>query len=74
MNKKPATVGTKEAFGFGVIGLGLIAIFLPMMIQRIADMGIGETFAMLSGTSMVLAVFIIIAGIAIIFAKFDDEE
>jgi uncharacterized membrane protein len=74
MNKKPVTVGTKEALGFGVIGLGLIAIFLPMMIQRIADMGIGETFPMLSGSSMVVAVFIIIAGIAISLAKFDDEE
>jgi hypothetical protein len=74
MNKKPVTVGTKEALGFGVIGLGLIAVFLPMMIQRIADMGIGETFPMLSGSSMVVAVFIIIAGIAITLAKFDDEE
>ncbi len=73
MNKKPATVGTKEALGFGVIGLGLISVFLPMMIQRIADMGIGETFPMLSGTSMVIAIFVIIAGIAIILAKFDDE-
>ncbi len=73
MNKKPVTVGTKEALAFGVIGLGLIAIFLPLMIQRIADMGIGETFPMLSGTSMVIAVFVIIAGIAILFAKFDDE-
>ncbi len=71
MNK---TVGTKEALGFGVIGLGLISIFLPMMIQRIADMGIGETFPMLAGVSMVLAVFVILAGIAIILAKFDEEE
>ena len=52
MNKKPVTVGTKEALGFGVIGLGLIAIFLPMMVQRIADMGIGETFAMLAGSRL----------------------
>jgi hypothetical protein len=75
MNKKPVTVGTKEALGFGVIGLGLIAIFLPLMIQRIADLDFinSEPFAMLSGTGMVLAVFVIIAGIAIIFAKFDDE-
>jgi uncharacterized membrane protein len=70
------TVGTKEALGFGVIGLGLIAIFLPMMIGRIAELDFikSEPFAMLSGTSMVLAVFILIAGIAITFAKFEDEE
>ncbi len=74
MNKKPVTVGTKEALGFGVIGLALISLFLPMMIQRIADMGIGETFPMLSGSSMVLGIFFLIAGIAITLAKFDDEE
>jgi len=68
------TVGTKEALGFGVIGLGLILLFLPMMIQRIADMKIGEVFTMLSGTSMVLAVFVILAGIAVAFSKFNDEE
>jgi hypothetical protein len=73
MNKKPVTVGTKEALGFGVIGLGLIAIFLPMMVQRIADMGIGETFSMLAGSSMVFAIFIMIAGFAIVFTKFDDD-
>jgi len=68
------TVGTKEALGFGVIGLGLILLFLPMMIQRIADMKIGEVFTMLSGTSMVLVVFVILAGIAVAFSKFNDEE
>jgi uncharacterized membrane protein len=76
MNKKPVTVGTKEAIGFGVIGLALISLFLPMMIQRIADLEFikSEPFAMLSGSSMVLGIFILIAGIAIILAKFDDEE
>lgn len=68
------TVGTKEALGFGVIGLGLISVFLPSAIQKIADMGIGETYPMLAGTSMVIAVFVILAGIAITVAKFDEEE
>jgi hypothetical protein len=76
MNKKPVTVGTKEALGFGVVGMGLIAIFLPMMVQRIADLEFiqSEPFAMLSGSSMVLSIFILIAGFVIAFAKFDDEE
>jgi len=76
MNKKPVTVGTKEALGFGVIGLGLIAIFLPMMIQRIADLEFiqSEPFAMLAGSTMVFAIFTIIAGIAVAFSKFDNEE
>lgn len=74
MNKKPVTVGTKEALGFGVIGLGLIAVFLPMMVQRIADMGIGDTFSMLAGSTMVFAILFIIAGAVIAFSKFDDNE
>jgi len=76
MDKKPVTVGTKEALGFGVIGLGLIGILLPMMVGRIAllDFISSEPFAMLSGSVMVLMVFVIIAGIAITFAKFDDQE
>lgn len=76
MEKKPVTVGTKEALGFGVIGLGLIGVFLPMMVQRIADLDFiqSEPFAMLSGTSIVLWVFVIIAGIAITLAKLDDKD
>jgi hypothetical protein len=76
MKKKPVTVGTKEALGFGVIGLALISLFLPMMIQRIADLDFikSEPFAMLSGSSMVVGIFILIAGIAITFAKFEDDE
>jgi len=71
MSKEVKTVGPKEALGAGVIGLGLLALFLPNAVQKIADMGIGETYAMLSGSLMTLGVFILIAGLAIMFAKFD---
>jgi hypothetical protein len=40
-------------------------------VQKIADMGIGETYAMLSGSLMTLGIFILIAGVAIMFAKFE---
>lgn len=71
MSKEVKTVGTKEALGAGVFGLGLLVLFLPSAVQKIADMGIGETYVMLSGSSMTIGVFILIAGLAIIFAKFD---
>lgn len=71
MSKEVKTVGTKEALGAGVFGLGLLALFLPGAVQKIADMGIGETYAMLSGSLMTLGVFILIAGVAIMFAKFE---
>jgi len=71
MSKEVKTVGPKEALGAGVFGLGLLALFLPGAVQKIADMGIGETFAMLSGSLMTLGVFILIAGVAIMFAKFE---
>jgi hypothetical protein len=76
MDKKPVTVGTKEALGFGVIGLGVIGLLMPMMVGRIAQLDFisSEPFAMLSGSSMVLMVFVIIAGIAITLAKFDDQD
>ena len=72
MAKEVKTVGTKEALGAGVFGLGLLAMFLTSTVQKIADMGIGEVFAMLSGSLMTLSIFILIAGLVIMFAKFDN--
>lgn len=76
MNKKPVTVGTKEALGFGVIGLGLITVFLPLMVQRIDDLEFiqSDGFSMLAGSTMVFAILFIIAGAVIAFSKFDDHE
>ncbi len=71
MSKEVKTVGPKEALGAGVIGLGLLVLFLPSAVQKIADMGIGETFAMLSGSVMVVGIFILLAGLAVMFAKFE---
>ena len=67
MAKEVKTVGLKEGVGAGIIGLGLLALFLPSAVQKIADMGIGETYAMLSGTLMTLGVFILVAGLAVMF-------
>ncbi len=69
--KEVKTVGVKEGIGAGVIGLGLIFLFLPSTIQKIADLDFiaSEAFAMLSGSVLVLSVFTIIAGLAVMFAK-----
>jgi len=72
MGKEVKTVGAKEGLGAGIIGLGLIIIFLPSAVQKIADMGIGETYPMLSGTVMVFGIFVVIAGLSIIFMKLSD--
>ena len=72
MAKEVKTVGAKEGLGAGVIGLGLLFLFLPSAVQKIADMGIGETYAMLAGSVMVVGIFTVIAGLAVMFAKLDD--
>lgn len=74
MSKEVKTVGTKEGLGAGVIGLGLLILFLPYTIQKIADLDFikSEAFAMLSGSVMVVGVLIVIAGLAVIFAKLSD--
>jgi hypothetical protein len=75
MAKEVKTVGPKEGLGAGVIGLGLLILFLPSTVQKIADLEFikSSAFAMLSGSVMVLGVFILIAGLAVMFAKLSDE-
>lgn len=74
MAKEVKTVGKKEGLGAAVFGLGLLAVFLPSTVQKIADLEFitSEAFAMLSGSLMTLGVFILAAGAVIMFAKFDD--
>ena len=76
MEKKPVTVGSKEGLGAGIIALGLLMIFLPSTVQKIADLDfIGSSaFAILLGATYVLSIFVILAGLAVILAKFDDED
>lgn len=75
MDKKVKTVGAKEGIGAAVIGLGLLYLFLPSTVQKIADLEFikSEPFAMLSGSVLVLSIFTIIAGLAMIFAKTKEE-
>lgn len=75
MNNKQITVGAKEGLGMGIIALAVILLFMPSMAQQIADLDFiqSEPFGILSGATMVLGLFVLIAGLAVTFAKFDDE-
>ena len=70
------TVGPKEGLGFGIVGLGLLLAFLPSTAQKIADLEFvgSEAFVILLGAVYVLAFLVIAGGLAVAFAKFDDEE
>ncbi len=72
MDKK--TVGAKEGLGFGVIALGVLLALMPSTSQQIADILGGDAYTILLGTNYVLAILIILAGVAVIVAKFDDKE
>ncbi len=73
MNK---TVGAKEGLGAGVIGIGLMMLFLPGASQNIADLDFvaSEPFSILLGAVYVLGVIIILAGLGVIFGNFDSED
>lgn len=73
--KKTLTVGKKEGLGAGVIAIGLLLAFLPGTAQKIADIIENSTaYGILTGAVYVLAFLSILAGLAIWFTKFDDEE
>jgi len=76
MAKKPTTVGSKEGLGAGIIALGLLLLLLPSFSQQIADLDYvsSDAFAILLGSVYVLSVFVILAGVAVIVAKFKDDE
>mgnify|MGYP000979498140 FL=1 len=38
MAKKPATVGSKEGLGAGIVGLGLLLLLLPSFSQQIEEL------------------------------------
>ncbi|MFW5713153.1 MAG: hypothetical protein ACOCYU_00610 [Brevefilum sp.] len=74
MDKK--TVGAKEGLGVGIIAIGLLLAFMPSAAQQISDLEFIESspFSILLGTSYVLALFIIVAGIAVTVGKFQEPE
>jgi len=72
MNKK--TVGTKEGLAFGIIALGVLMALMPSTSQQIADILASEAYPILIGATYVLAFLVILAGVGVLVAKFDDKE
>lgn len=71
---EPRTVGKKEGLGAGIVGIGLLLAFLPSAAQQIEDLAVGSTaFGIMLGATYVLAFLVIVAGAAVIMAKFDDD-
>ena len=68
------TVGTKEQLGVGVIALGLFALLMPWASDVIAQsVKNSDHYSILSGSVLVLGLFILAAGIAVIVADLGDH-
>jgi len=75
MQKKPVTVGMKEGLGAGVIAIGILLAFLPGTAQNIADIvTTSSAYGVLTGAVYVMAFFSVVAGLAVMFTKFDDQD
>jgi hypothetical protein len=76
MEHRVRTVGKKEGLGVGIIAIGLLMVFLPSAAQQIEDLDFvaSTAFGIMLGATYVLAILVIIAGLAVIMARFDDEE
>ncbi len=73
--KKEITVGAKEGLGAGIVGLGVLLLFLPSFSQKIADLDFinSEAFGIMTGAVLVMGFLVAVAGVAVILSKFDDE-
>lgn len=70
---KPLT--TMAGLGFGIIILGLLVLLMPSTSARIADLPTvnSEAYAILVGISYLLGVFVVLAGIAVLFVREKHE-
>jgi hypothetical protein len=71
-NKSPKTVGPKEGLGSGIAALGLVFILLPSLSAQIAAGNNATLVSILTGALWLFGAFTVIAGIAVIVAKFDE--
>jgi hypothetical protein len=76
MGNEPRTVGKKEGLGAGIIAIGLLMAFMPSAAQQIEDLDFvsSTAFGIMLGATYVLALLVVIAGLAVVAARFDDDE
>ncbi len=74
MDKK--TVGAKEGLGVGIVAIGLLLAFMPSAAQQISDLEFIESspFSILLGATYVLALFVVVAGVAVTVGNFSEPE
>ncbi len=64
------TVGPREGLGAGIIALGILSIALPGVVDQLPSVaGGGSAAAVLYGMSVLIGVFVIIAGVMTFFVK-----
>lgn len=58
------TVGPREGLAAGIIALGVLAIAIPLVVDQLPSVADGGSAAfVLSGMSILLGLFIIVAGV-----------
>lgn len=58
------TVGPREGLGAGIVALGVLAIAMPFAVDQIPDItSADQTALVLAGMSVLLGVFVVIAGL-----------
>lgn len=57
------TVGPREGLAAGIIALGVLAIAMPFAVSQIPEMSADQAALVLAGMSVLLGVFVVIAGL-----------
>jgi hypothetical protein len=68
--EKVRTVGPREGLGAGIIALGILSVALPAAVDQLPSVLDGGSAAfVLYGMSVLIGIFVIIAGVMTFFVK-----
>ncbi len=64
------TVGPREGLGAGIIALGVLSVVMPTVVDQLPSVADGGSAAfVLYGMSVLIGIFVIIAGVMTFFVK-----
>lgn len=64
------TVGQREGLGAGIIGLGILAVAMPAVVDQMDSvMNGGSATFVLYGMSVMIGIFVIIAGVMVFVVR-----
>lgn len=64
------TVGPRESLGAAIVALGILAIVIPLVVDRLPSIASGTSPALvLSGMSVLIGIFVVVAGVMSFFVK-----